>query len=99
MDPLDNPGGFLQVSGLRFQIRDGRAEDVRLLDGRRLDPQASYQVVTSDFISAGGDGYAMFKQMRDPIDTGHRFSDLLVEAFRATPALNPLSDGRIQRLP
>jgi 2',3'-cyclic-nucleotide 2'-phosphodiesterase (5'-nucleotidase family) len=37
LDPADNPGGFLQVSGLRYTIRAGRAETVSVA-GRPLDP-------------------------------------------------------------
>ncbi len=99
LNPMGNPGGFLQLSGVRMRIQDGRAREVTLADGSPLDPEAQYRIVTSDFLAAGGDGYAMFKEMVDPVDTGHRFSDLLVEAFRGTRKLNANTDGRIQRIP
>jgi 5'-nucleotidase/UDP-sugar diphosphatase len=99
LNPLDNPGGFLQVGGLRLGIRDGRAVEVTLADGTPLDPAAEYTLVTSDFLAAGGDGYAMLQNLEDATDTGHRLSDLLVEAFAGDAPLTAATDGRIRRLP
>ncbi len=99
LNPMDNPGGFLQVSGLHLRIQGGHAQNVTLDDGSPLDPEAQYRIVTSDFLAAGGDGYAMFREISNPVDTGHRFSDLLIEAFRGTQELRASTDGRIQRIP
>jgi 5'-nucleotidase / UDP-sugar diphosphatase len=98
LDPLDNPGGFLQVSGVRYTIAaDGSLADVSL-GGRPMDPSRVYRVVTSDFLAAGGDGYAGLQQMQDKVMTGRLISDMVIEAFRigGTPA--PQLDGRIRRL-
>ncbi len=99
LNPMDNPGGFLQVSGLHLRIHGGHVQDVTLDDGSPLVPEAQYRIAISDFLAAGGDGYAMFREMTNPVDTGHRFSDLLVEAFRDVQELGASTDGRIKRLP
>ena len=96
LDPADNPGGFLQVSGVRFLIQDGKAVTVTL-DGQPLDPAADYRVAVPDFLAAGGDSYAMFTGLRDPVNTGQLISDLLVSAFRAQPQVEARVDGRIRR--
>ena len=96
LDPADNPGGFLQVSGVRFVIRDGKAVDVTL-DGQPLDPAADYRVAVPDFLAAGGDGYGMLTGLRDPVNTGQLIADLLVSAFRAQTEVDARLDGRISR--
>lgn len=96
LDPADNPGGFLQASGVRFAIRDGRAEAVTV-GGAPLDRQARYRVVMPDFLAAGGDGYAMLAAMDETVMTGRLISDMLVEAFRTRGAIVPVTDGRIAR--
>lgn len=96
LPPEDNPGGFLQVSGLRFKIANGKALDVQV-DGKPLDPAATYSLVVPDFLSAGGDGYAVIAGMRDQVNTGQLISAMLVDAFRAKPELEAVTDGRILR--
>ncbi|MCU0765830.1 MAG: bifunctional metallophosphatase/5'-nucleotidase [Gammaproteobacteria bacterium] len=96
LDPLDNPGGFLQVSGLRYAIRDGRLDEVTV-GGQPLRPDARYRVVMPDFLAAGGDGYATLAAMEDKVATGRIISDMLVEAFRARGTIVPATDGRIVR--
>jgi 2',3'-cyclic-nucleotide 2'-phosphodiesterase (5'-nucleotidase family) len=89
-------GGFLQVSGIRFVIRDGRASDVTVA-GTPLDPQARYRAVMPDFLAAGGDGYSMLAGMEGQVMTGRLISDMLVEAFRTRGNIAPVTDGRIGR--
>ena len=96
LDPDDNPGGFLQVSGLRYAIGgDGLADAT--LAGQPLDPQRRYRVVMPDFLAEGGDGYAMLKGMQHRVDTGRLISDMIIEAFRAGGPVAPQLDGRIVR--
>jgi 2',3'-cyclic-nucleotide 2'-phosphodiesterase (5'-nucleotidase family) len=96
LDPLDNPGGFLQVSGLRYAIRDGRLDQVTV-GGAPLRPDARYRAVMPDFLAAGGDGYVTLAQMQDKVATGRIISDMLVDAFRARGTITPVTDGRIAR--
>ncbi len=96
LDPEDNPGAFLQVSGLRYVIQNGRAVEVTV-GGRPLDPDARYRAVMPDFLAAGGDGYAMLDAMAGKVLTGRLISDMVVEAFRTRGAIAPTTDGRIVR--
>jgi hypothetical protein len=55
-------------------------------------------VVTSDYLAAGGDGYADLQQMQDKVMTGRLISDMVIEAFRTGGTLAARLDGRIRRL-
>ena len=57
---LSGTHGVPQTSGLRFVVErcPGKATitEIRLADGRPLDNEATYRLVTSDFLALGGDG-------------------------------------------
>lgn len=95
-DPAENPGGFLQVSGLRYRIAGTRLAGVEVA-GRPLDPAARYRVVLPDFLAEGGDGFAMFKSLEDKVATGRLISDMVVDAFRTGRPVPSGTDGRITR--
>ncbi len=96
LDPDENPGGFLQVSGIRYSIADRRLSSASLTTGS-IDPQHLYQVVMPDFLAAGGDGYVEFAGMTDQVLTGRLVSDMLIDALRHEQTLAPRLDGRIER--
>lgn len=96
LDPAGNPGGFLQVSGVRFTIHAGRAESVQV-SGRALDLEAEYRVVMTDFLAVGGDGYMMLKDLPDTQETGTLILDLVMDAFRTRSDIRPATDGRTRR--
>ena len=96
LDPEDNHGGFLQVSGLRYVIA-GRQLESATLGGAPIDPERRYRIVTSDFLAAGGDGHTSLKEMCDQVMTGRLISDMVIEAFRGGEPVNPQTDGRILR--
>lgn len=61
-------GGFLQVSGLQFQVDAAapagqRVKDI-MIGGKPLSLQQTYTLAMPDFLFAGGDGYTMFKGMK-----------------------------------
>jgi 2',3'-cyclic-nucleotide 2'-phosphodiesterase (5'-nucleotidase family) len=96
LDPSDNPGGFLQVSGVRYRIADGRLASATI-GGLPIDPVRGYRIVTSDFLAAGGDGYGMLGEMTDPVMTGRLISDMVIEGFRTESPVSATTDGRIMR--
>jgi len=96
LDPDDDPGGFLQISGLSLVIADGKAESVRVA-GKPLDPSASYRLVIPDFLAAGGDGYGMLKDLPEANTTGLLILDMVLDAFRAWDSVAVTTDGRIAR--
>lgn len=96
LDPEDDPGAFLQVSGLRLAIADGKLESVQVA-GRPLDPAANYRLVIPDFLAAGGDGYGMLKDLPGANATGLLILDMVLDAFRGQERIAVDTDGRLLR--
>lgn len=59
-------GAFPHVAGVTFTLNAGAEPAKRITDikvnGKALDMNKTYSVVTNDFMAAGGDGYEMFKK-------------------------------------
>ncbi|HET6555981.1 MAG TPA: 5'-nucleotidase C-terminal domain-containing protein [Prolixibacteraceae bacterium] len=86
------------VAGFRMGIRDGMAA-ILTVRGKVIDPQASYWVVTSDYIANGGDQMSMFANARQRINTGTKIRDELIRAltvrYRESGIIDAKEDGRI----
>lgn len=94
----DEDGGFLQVSGLVFDIRDRKAENIRFGRGKQaLDPLVTYDVVIPDFLATGGDGYSIFKD-KPHVKTMLPLRELLVDTFKREGTVHAGVEGRIRRL-
>ena len=96
-------GQFPQISGVEMRVDPNAPEGDRIRDvkvqGRPLDPAATYTLALPDFVLRGGDGYSMFKGAtvkippeRAPIDV-----DVVRKAL-GTRAIAPKVEGRIKRL-
>ncbi|MDR0963933.1 MAG: 5'-nucleotidase C-terminal domain-containing protein [Clostridium sp.] len=95
-------GGFMQVAGMSFVFDPSKPAGSRIVsvtvDGKDLADDQTYQVVSNDFIVAGGDGYEM---LIEPFLTAtiHNPSDM-AEVFAAyitnnSDSLDPKVEGRI----
>ncbi len=88
----------LQVSGeLTYAWRMGSGlvrESVRL-NGRALDPAASYRIVTNNFLAEGGEGFSGFKAGTNPVPVGGD-SEALEAWFKAHSPLGPTARDRIR---
>jgi 5'-nucleotidase/UDP-sugar diphosphatase len=66
----DGGGRFPQVAGMKFSWDQSkpvgeRISDVMVKDGdtyKPIDPDATYSVVTNNFVRTGGDGYSVFAE-------------------------------------
>lgn len=96
LDPEDDPGAFLQVSGIRLEIVDRKLASVQVA-GRPLDPAARYSLVMPDFLAAGGDGYVMLQDLPGATATGLLMLDMVLDAFRAQASIDIVTDGRLVR--
>lgn len=86
----------LQVSeGFSYTLtRTGAVDGSVLLDGVAIDRNATYRVVTNNFLADGGDGFATFRLGTDRLIGGldiDAFADYLI----ATSPTTPPSSGRI----
>ncbi|RMH37309.1 MAG: bifunctional metallophosphatase/5'-nucleotidase [Nitrospirae bacterium] len=92
-------GRFLQVSGLTvvYDLHAPHGHRVRdvTVQGRPLNDDAVYTVVTDAFLAEGGDGYAMFAQAAKRLDHQTPMRDVLLRALANGP-LSGRVEGRIR---
>lgn len=67
------------------------------LDGKPIDPAASYRVTVNNYLAAGGDGFTVFKE-----GTAQQFGiydvDALYAYFKANSPVGPAAGKRIERI-
>ena len=99
----DGAGRFAQVAGLTYAFdasaeAGSRVSDVMIMkDGgaEPLDMEATYGVVSNNYVRGGGDGYKMFVNAANAYDYGPDLADVLAEHLAANPDFTPYTDGRI----
>lgn len=84
-------GCYPSVAGMRF-TGSGASLSITLASGAPLDPAATYTVLTSDYLYAGGGGYLFGAQDPNGVDMGVSYRDPIVEWTKAqgTTAQDPL---------
>ncbi|MFC7703269.1 bifunctional metallophosphatase/5'-nucleotidase [Plastorhodobacter daqingensis] len=99
-------GRFAQVAGLTYTVDPAaapgqRISEVMVRDGQDwvpIDPEATYGVVTNDYVRQGGDGFRMFAAHAENVyDYGPDLADVLAEHLAAADGYEPYTDGRITR--
>ena len=96
----EGAGRFPQVAGMSFAYDASAAPGSRVSDvmigGEPLDPEATYGVVSNNYVRNGGDGYAMFESAENAYDFGPDLADVTAEYIAAQGAgFEPKTDGRI----
>ncbi|AFV75580.1 5'-nucleotidase/2',3'-cyclic phosphodiesterase-like hydrolase [Thermus oshimai JL-2] len=100
-------GRFLQVSGLRYAFdlsrpAGSRVVRVEVKEGegyRPLDLEATYRVVTNNFIAAGGDGFTVLKNAQGyRVDTGFSDAESFMDYLKELKEVAPGVEGRIEVL-
>jgi 5'-nucleotidase len=93
---------FCQQTGLRYRLLEGRPDAIQVLQdpARRelgfvpLNPEATYEVGTSDFQAFRARGYReLFEGAQNPVETGQDFHTALISAIREGP-IAAARDGR-----
>jgi 2',3'-cyclic-nucleotide 2'-phosphodiesterase (5'-nucleotidase family) len=78
-------------------ISKGKLSSLRIHD-KTVDPDASYWVVTSDYIANGGDQMSMFANSQR-INTGMKIREVLIqsiaERYQKSGVIDVKEDGRI----
>lgn len=99
-------GRFPQVAGLKFTFDaaapvGARVSDVLVQAGDQwvaIDPEATYGVVTNNFVRAGGDGYKMFAaEGMNAYDFGPDLADVTADYLAKNAPYKPYLDGRITK--
>ncbi len=101
-------GRFPQVSGIRFSWDGSKEAGSRIVsvevegeDGTftAIDPEATYTVVTNDYMRRGGDGYSVFGENAiNPYDGGSPLDLVLGDYIKANSPVAPAVEGRITRV-
>lgn len=100
-------GRFPQVAGLKFKWdasiapNEGRIVEVMVeSDGEwvAIDPEATYGVVSNNYVRSGGDGYSMFaERAENAYDFGPNMENVLAEYMAANAPYMPKLEGRISQ--
>ena len=94
----DKDGGFLQVSGMTFEVRGRSVVNIRVGQNRQpLQPQTVYTVAIPDFLATGGDNYTVLKG-KPYTKTGLPLRELVVDTIRRRGVIAAKEEGRIRRL-
>lgn len=91
--------GMVQFSGITVRYNGSLPEEQRVisvqtLDGKQLDPEKVYKVVTNDFMAAGGDGFITFKAGGNGYDTNIPLRDALTDAVKKERVIRFMRDNR-----
>lgn len=94
----EEDGGFLQVSGIRFNVRGHSVEQVRLISNHMpVDPEKIYRVAVTDFLASGGDGYKLF--VGKPLEhTRSPLRELIMDTISTRGTVKAEVQGRIVRI-
>jgi 2',3'-cyclic-nucleotide 2'-phosphodiesterase/3'-nucleotidase len=101
---MDNEYNVLVYSGVnivydRAAQKGARIASAAFTDGRALLADGAYTVCANSFLADGGDGYVMFKQAKNIINTNIVQRDVLADAVRAADSVEPKDDGRFKETP
>lgn len=91
-------GAFPQVSeGVSFTINyeKGVCEEI-LVNGKPIDPNATYKIATNSYLASGGDGYAIFKKAINIYDTSMMQRDIMIEYIKKVKTVSPIIHNRIK---
>lgn len=96
-------GGFLQVSGLEYTFDASKEVGSRvtevLVNGKPIEKEKNYKVVTNDFLTGGGDNFTMLKEdTKELLKTRFYLRDSLVEYLAKQKSISPELEGRIKVL-
>ncbi|MBI5669650.1 MAG: 5'-nucleotidase C-terminal domain-containing protein [Chloroflexi bacterium] len=98
-------GRFPQVSGIRYTVDPtqepgSRIVSVEVMDGNGeytpIDPEATYTVVTNNFVRTGGDGYTVLAENAiNPYDFGRVDYEATQQYLAANSPITAEPEGRI----
>lgn len=90
-------GGFPQIGGMTVTFDPAQEPGARIVEvlvgGEPLDPEATYTLVTNDFLAAGGDNYPLGDY---PVEMYiGTMDEVIVTYLRENSPVSPAVDGRL----
>jgi 5'-nucleotidase / UDP-sugar diphosphatase len=108
VDSDEGTGRFAQVSGIRYTFDASKPVGERIVsvevlgeDGEytAIDPEATYTVVSNDFLRNGGDDYSVVAENSvNPYDFGRPVDQVVADYIQANSPVTPELEGRITRV-
>lgn len=86
-------GGW-PVSGLRFAIKEGKAQRISI-NGTAIESEKTYLLVTSDYVANGGDKADMLKNAVKRTAINYKVRDALLDYLKNKQIIQLEKDGRI----
>lgn len=90
--------GAQGVAGMRVKIVDNQLADVQI-GGKAVDPNATYTVATSDYLSGGADHMEALKNYSERWNSDLLIRDLYLQAVKDQHLVGADVDGRMTILP
>jgi 5'-nucleotidase/UDP-sugar diphosphatase len=99
----EGAGRFAQVSGLRYTWNPAGEPGSRIVSvevdmggtWEALDMEATYGVVSNNFMRGGGDGYSVFTEAMNAYDFGPGLEEVVATYIGENSPYTPYTDGRI----
>ena len=95
----EGAGRFPQVAGMSYTVDPAAEAGSRIsnvmVGGAPIDANATYGVVSNNYVRNGGDGYKMFRDADNAYDFGPDLADVTAEYLAANAPYKPYTDGRI----
>lgn len=84
------------ISGITFTISKNNEPTAILIQGKPLDFNQSYYVVTSDYLANGGDNMDFFKNGISKYDVDYKLRNILIDYFKDTDTIKVNNTIRIK---
>lgn len=83
------------LAGMTFTIDKNKAPKNILIQGKALENEKTYYVVTSDYLSNGGDRMDFFKKGSASYDLDYKLRNILIDYFKEIDTIPVITDKRI----
>ncbi len=85
------------LAGLSFTIDKNNQPKNILIQGKPMDGNSTYYVVTSDYLSNGGDNMTFFRKGTEQYDLDYKLRNILIDYFKEVDTLKINTDIRITK--
>lgn len=83
------------LSGMTFTIsKDNKAKNI-LIQGKPIDINKTYYVVTNDYLANGGDNMSFFSKATAQFDLNYKIRNVLIDYFKEVDTIPVKTDVRI----
>ena len=85
------------LAGITFEINSNAVQNINI-QGKPIDLNKDYYVVTSDYLSNGGDNMLFFKNASKKFDLNYKLRNIMIDYFKDVDTLQINKDIRIKDL-